>query len=126
MEFHGDPVNYLGNNGPPFLLPNKCVRDAEAIPRQQKLLFSLNNKPFQDEPDRKSRHLNLNPVSTGLRLFYDDEERNSSITSGSGNLTAASPIFSSLGNDIKRELDQQKEELDQFIRTQVLSSCGER
>lgn len=92
------------------------MRDAEAIPRQQqKLLFSLNNKPFPDEPE-----LNLNPVSTGLRLFYDDEERNSSITSGSGSLTAASSIFSSLGNDIKRELDQQKEELDHFIRTQVL------
>ncbi|KAL8534198.1 hypothetical protein ACS0TY_010268 [Phlomoides rotata] len=114
VQFHGDPVNYLGNNGPPFLLPNKCVRDAEAIPRQQqKLLFSLNNKPFQDEPE-----LNLNSVSTGLRLFYDDEERNSSITSGSGSLAASSSVFSSLGNDIKRELDQQKEELDHFIRTQ--------
>lgn len=64
--------------------------------------------------------LNLNPVSTGLRLSYDDEERNSSITSASGSLTAASSVFPSLGNDIKRELDQQKEELDRFIRTQVL------
>lgn len=116
VEFHADPVNYLGsNNGTPFLLPNKCGRDSEAIPRQQKFVFSLNN-----ESERKASILNLNPVSTGLRLSYDDEERNSSITSASGSLPAASPLFSSLSNDIKRELDHQKEELNHFIRTQVL------
>ncbi|KAG8366104.1 hypothetical protein BUALT_Bualt17G0041200 [Buddleja alternifolia] len=115
VEFHANPVNYLGNNhGPPFLLPNKCGRDTEAIPNQQKLQFSLNN----NEADRKASIVNQNPVSTGLRLSYDDDERNSSITSGSGSMTAASSIFSSLRNDIRRELDQQKEELDHFIRTQ--------
>ncbi|XP_057774526.1 probable BOI-related E3 ubiquitin-protein ligase 3 [Salvia miltiorrhiza] len=119
VEFHADPVNYLGsNNGPPYLLPNKCGRDAEAIPRQQKLLFSLNNNTSNDESERKASTLNLNPVSTGLRLSYDDEERNSSITSASGSLTAASSVFPYLSNDIKRELDQQKEELNHFIRTQ--------
>lgn len=123
VEFHADPVNYLGsNNGTPFLLPSKCGRDAEAIPRQQKQLFSLNNKTFNDETERKASTLNLNPVSTGLRLSYDDEERNSSITSASGSLTAASSVFPSLSNDIRRELDQQKEELNHFIRTQVLFS----
>ncbi|KAI3467544.1 hypothetical protein Pfo_024207 [Paulownia fortunei] len=119
VEFHADPVNYLGKNlGTPFLLPNKCGRDSEAIPRQQKLQFSINNRTFHDELDRKASILNLNPVSTGLRLSYDDDERNSSISSASGNLTAASSVFSSLSNDIKRELDQQKEELDHFIITQ--------
>ncbi|PIN18991.1 putative E3 ubiquitin ligase [Handroanthus impetiginosus] len=118
-EFHGDPVNYLGNNhGTPFLMSNKSVRDAEAIPRQQKLQFSLNNKTLHDEADRKASIFNQNPVSTGLRLSYDDDERNSSITSASGSLTAASSVFSSLSNEIRRELDQQKEEFDQFIRTQ--------
>lgn len=120
VEFHLDPVNYLGNNhGTPFLLPNKCGRDAEAIPREQKLQFSLNNKTFHDEPERKASMLNTNPVSTGLRLSYDDDEQSSSITSATGSLTAASSVF-----DMKRELDQQKEELDRFIRTQVcLIAC---
>lgn len=124
VEFNTAPVNYLGsNNGTSFLLSNNCGRDAEAIPRQQKLVFPLNNKTLNDEAERKASILNLNPVSTGLRLSYDDEERNSSITSASGSLPAASPLFSSLSNDIRRELDHQKEELDHFIRTQVLFSC---
>ncbi|KAK6117932.1 hypothetical protein DH2020_048337 [Rehmannia glutinosa] len=119
VEFHADTVNYLGkNHGTPFLLPNRCVRDAEAIPSQQKIQFSLNNRTFHDEPDRKASILNLNPVSTGLRLSYDDDERNSSITSASGSLTAASSVFSALSNDIKRELDQQNKDLNHFIRTQ--------
>ncbi|KAL0421381.1 UNVERIFIED_CONTAM: hypothetical protein Slati_3161000 [Sesamum latifolium] len=118
-EFHANPVNYIGNNhGTPFLLPNKCVRDDEAITRQQKLQISLNNRTFPDEADRKVSILNQNPVSTGLRLSYDDDERNSSITSASGSLTAASSVFSSLSNDIRRELDQQKEEFDQFMKSQ--------
>ena len=120
VEFHSDPVNYLGSNSDtPFLLSNKCGRDAEAIPRQQKFPFSLSNKTSNDESERRASTLNLNPVSTGLRLSYDDEERNSSITSASGSLTAASSVFPYLSNDIKSELDQQKEELNHFIRTQV-------
>ncbi|XP_047969588.1 E3 ubiquitin-protein ligase BOI isoform X2 [Salvia hispanica] len=119
VEFHSDPVNYLGSNSDtPFLLSNKCGRDAEAIPRQQKFPFSLSNKTSNDESERRASTLNLNPVSTGLRLSYDDEERNSSITSASGSLTAASSVFPYLSNDIKSELDQQKEELNHFIRTQ--------
>ncbi|KAL3631003.1 hypothetical protein CASFOL_023987 [Castilleja foliolosa] len=119
IEFRADTVNYLGkNNGPPFVLQNRFVGDAEAIPSQHKIQFSLNNRTFQDEPDRKAGNLNLNPVSTGLRLSYDDDERNSSITSASGSFTAASSVFSALGNDIKREIDQQNKELDLFIRIQ--------
>lgn len=63
---------------------------------------------------------NQNPVSTGLRLSYDDEERNSSVTSASGNMTAASSIIWSVGGNIRTELDQQKEEFDQYFKTQVL------
>ncbi|KAL2253612.1 UNVERIFIED_CONTAM: hypothetical protein Sindi_0155900, partial [Sesamum indicum] len=118
-EFHVNPVNYIGNNhGTPFLLPNKCVGDDEAITRQQKLQISLNNRTFPDEADRKVSILNQNPVSTGLRLSYDEDERNSSITSASGSLKDASSVFSSLSNDTRRELDQQKQELDQFIKSQ--------
>ncbi|KAL7133106.1 hypothetical protein ABFS83_12G118800 [Erythranthe nasuta] len=113
VQFHADPVNYIGNNhGTPILLPN------EAIPRKQKLQFSLNNnnKAFHEEHDRKASIHNLNHVSTGLRLSCDDEERNSSITSASGSLTSS--VLSSLTNDIKTELDQQNQELDHFIRIQ--------
>ncbi|XP_042063800.1 E3 ubiquitin-protein ligase BOI-like [Salvia splendens] len=119
VKFHSDPVNYLGsNNNAPFLLSNKCRRDAEAIPRLQNYPFSLSNKTSNDESERRASTLNLNPVSTGLRLSYDDEERNSSITSASGSLTVASSVFPYLSNDIKSELDHQKEELNHFIRTQ--------
>ncbi|KAL0357915.1 UNVERIFIED_CONTAM: hypothetical protein Scaly_1477200, partial [Sesamum calycinum] len=121
-----------GNTAAPPLLDNHFLYPADMsnqlqscgnLPAEfhanpQKLQISLNNRTFPDEADRKVSILNQNPVSTGLRLSYDDDERNSSITSGSGSLTAASSVFSSLSNDIRRELDQQKEEVDQFIKSQ--------
>lgn len=119
VEFHAAPVNYLDNkNGAPLFQPNKCGKTTEAIPRQN-LQFSLNNKICPDETDIKKNVLNQNHVSTGLRLSYDDEERNSSISSASGSMAAASSVFSSLSIDLKRELNQQEQELNQLIRTQV-------
>ena len=61
----------------------------------------------------------LSPL--GLRLSYDDDEHNSSVTS-SGSMTAAPSIILSLGDSIRAELDRQKEELDQYIKIQVLAS----
>ncbi|PIN09770.1 putative E3 ubiquitin ligase [Handroanthus impetiginosus] len=87
LESRADPINYLGNN-----------------------------KICQDEVDLKAKISNQNPVSTGLRLSYDDDERNSSITSGS--MKAASSVLPSLSDEIRREVDQQKEELDNFLRSQ--------
>ncbi|KAL3654038.1 hypothetical protein CASFOL_003719 [Castilleja foliolosa] len=117
-DFQADNVNYLGKNHvPTFVLQNRCGGDSEAIPSQKKIKFNLNNG-FHDEPNRNAGILNLNPVSTGLRLSYDDDERNSSISSASGSFTPSSSIFSALGNDIKREIDQQNKELDLFIRIQ--------
>ena len=119
--FNADPVNYFGNEHNATLLrPNKRSREAEAIASQQKLHISLNNNIYHDEVDRKARIPNQNPVSTGLRLSYDDEERNSSVTSASGSMTAASSIIWSAGDSIRTELDRQKEELDQYIKAQVL------
>lgn len=74
--------------------------------------------------DPKARILNQNPVSTGLRLSYDDDERNSSVTSASGSMTAASSIIWSVNDNIRTELDRQKEELDQYIKTQVPLDSG--
>ncbi|XP_051116582.1 E3 ubiquitin-protein ligase BOI-like [Andrographis paniculata] len=119
-EFHTDPVNYGGNTHPSTysLLPNKQVWDAEAILRQKNLQFSINKRTFNNEIDRKTGLLNPNPVCTGLRLSYDDDDgRNSSLTSASGSLTSA--VFPSLTNETLQELDQQREEFDRFIRSQA-------
>ncbi|XP_057497158.1 E3 ubiquitin-protein ligase BOI-like isoform X2 [Actinidia eriantha] len=110
-------VNYFGNgHDTPILHPNKRVREAENISRQQKLEISLNYNVCHDETDASIP--NQNPVSTGLRLSYDDDERNSSVTSASGSMTTAPPIILAFGDNIRTELDQQKEELDQFIKIQ--------
>lgn len=91
----------------------------EDIPRQQKLQISLNYNICHDEADRSASIPNPNPVSTGLRLSYDDDERNSSVTSASGSMTAAPTIIYSLGDNIRTELDRQKEEFDQYMKIQV-------
>ena len=97
------------------------LTEAEEISRRQKLQISLNYNISQDEADRSASFHNQNPVSTGLRLSYDDDEHNSSVTS-SGSMTAAPSIILSLGDSIRAELDRQKEELDQYIKIQVLAS----
>ncbi|GAV61014.1 zf-C3HC4_3 domain-containing protein [Cephalotus follicularis] len=114
-----DPVNYVGDgHTTPLLQPNKRVRETEDIPRQQKLRMSLNYNIFQDEADRSTSIPNPTPVSTGLRLSYDDDEHNSSVTSASGSMIAAPSVFLSLGDNIRNELDRQKEEFDQYIKIQ--------
>ncbi|KAL3819244.1 hypothetical protein ACJIZ3_005149 [Penstemon smallii] len=119
VEFNADPVNYLGTNHvAPLLQPNKCGIDTEAIPRPN-LPFTFKRKFSHEETDQKGGILNhTNPVSTGLKLSYDDDERNSSITYASGSMKTASSVFQSLSNDIKREFDQQEEELNRFVRTE--------
>ncbi|ESQ35793.1 hypothetical protein EUTSA_v10008132mg [Eutrema salsugineum] len=116
-----DPVNYFANdNLVPMIRPNKRGREAESISniqRQQKLQISLNynqnNISFPEEVPKE------NLVSTGLRLSYDDDERNSSVTSASGSIVAASPIFQSLDDSLRIDLHRQKDELDQFIKIQA-------
>lgn len=117
-----DPVNYFANdNLAPMIRQNsKRGRETEInnnMQRQQKLQISLNynynnNTVVQDEVTKQ------NLVSTGLRLSYDDDERNSSVTSANGSITT--PVFQSLGDNIRLDLDRQKEELDQFIKYRVL------
>ncbi|GLT36581.1 hypothetical protein SLA2020_109500 [Shorea laevis] len=112
-----DPVNFLGNEQlSPMIRPNKRGREMEDIQRQQKLQISLNYNICQEEADHSARNTNL--VSTGLRLSYDDDERNSSVTSASGSMAAVPSIMFSLGDNIHRELDRQKEEFDQYIKIQ--------
>ncbi|KAI4328217.1 hypothetical protein L6164_020590 [Bauhinia variegata] len=114
-----DPVNYFGNEQiSPMIRPNKRGREMEDISNQQKLQISLNYNVCQDDADRSASIPNPNPVSTGLRLSYDDDERNSSVTSASGSMATAPSIILSLGDNIRTELDRQKEELDQYIKLQ--------
>ncbi|KAG7653812.1 Zinc finger RING-type [Arabidopsis suecica] len=117
-----DPVNYFANdNLVPMIRSNKRGREAESISnniqRQQKLQMSLNynhnNISVREEVPKE------NLVSTGLRLSYDDDERNSSVTSASGSIVAASPIFQSLDDSLRIDLHRQKDELDQFIKIQA-------
>lgn len=115
-----DPVNCFGNEHmTPMLHPNKRARETEDFSRQQKLQISLNYNMCQEEAARSASVPNPNPVSTGLRLSYDDDERNSSVTSASGSMTVAPSVILSLGENIRTELDRQKEEFDQYIKIQV-------
>lgn len=113
-----DPVNYFGNeHTTPVLGLHKRSRETEDFVRQQKLHISLNYNLCQDEVDRSASIPNSNPVSTGLRLSYDDDERNSSVTSASASMAAPSFMLS-LCENIGSELERQKEEFDQFIKIQ--------
>ena len=102
--------------------PNKRGREAETISRQQRLQFSLNQNTCNDEADQVACIPIQNPVSTGLRLSYDDDERNSSITSGSGSMAASPPIILSLGDNLRNELERQEEEFNNYFKIQVCVS----
>lgn len=118
-----DPVNYFANDNLSPMIRHNSKRGRETeinnnIQRQQKLQISLNynynnNNVIQDEVPKQ------NLVSTGLTLSYDDDERNSSVTSANGSITT--PGFQSLSDNIRVDLDRQKEELDQFIKYRVLT-----
>lgn len=84
---------------------------------EQKLKISLNNF-FRDDVNKSSSIPNANILSTGLRLSYDDDERNSSVTSASESMSTL-PAILSLGHNLKSEIDSQKDELNRYIRIQV-------
>ncbi|CAK9155226.1 unnamed protein product [Ilex paraguariensis] len=116
-----DKVNYFGSeNKTPIFRPNKRGREAKDISRQRKLQISWNQNIYHDEADRPTAIQNQNPVSTGLKLSYDDDERNSSVTSTSRSMTAPSSIILPLSDNMMTELDRQTEELDQYIKTQEI------
>lgn len=129
-----DPVNYFANDninlGPMIRHSSKRGRETEInnnIQRQQqKLQISLNyNNNYNNNNNgvvlQQDEVPKQNLVSTGLRLSNDDDERNnSSVTSANGSFTT--PMFQSLSDNIRLDLDRQKDELDQFIKFRVLIS----
>lgn len=113
-------INYVRNeHAPTTSRPNKRVREEEPTFLQRKLEMSVNNNLNLDKPGRSG--LLHNPVSPGLRLSSEKEERSSSVTSTSENLINAFPFALSLGNTVKLEIDRQMEELGQYIKLQVYS-----
>ncbi|KAL1554166.1 RING-type E3 ubiquitin transferase [Salvia divinorum] len=98
--------------------PSKRVREEETVYVQQKLDMSANTNLHLNKPSHTGLLLNPTPVSPGLRLSNEKEERSSYVTSTSENLTNAFPFGLSLGNTVKHEIDRQMEELGQYIKLQ--------
>ncbi|XP_076960527.1 E3 ubiquitin-protein ligase BOI-like [Bidens hawaiensis] len=93
--------------------PAKRAREPGPVTTQQKLHISLNNF-CQDDVTRN----NMNPhhVSTGLKLSYEEDERNSSVTTVNENLKALYLVAHSLTNSIKLEMDRQREVIDHYVK----------
>ncbi|XP_076889325.1 BOI-related E3 ubiquitin-protein ligase 1-like [Bidens hawaiensis] len=108
---------HYDHNSPAFR-SNKRQREVDDMFMQKKLQMSLNNNFYHDDFDRPSSILNPHKVSTGLKLSYDDEEWNSSITSASASMTLAPSLMSSIGYSITTELDRHNEEFKRFITIQ--------
>lgn len=99
----------------------KRTMEAESVSRQPTCLVSINKNFSHDKAGQSGSILNPNPVSTGLKLSYEEDEHNSSVTSASESMTAVLPIILSLGDNLKLEIDRQKEDFDHYIRLQVIS-----
>ncbi|PON72204.1 E3 ubiquitin-protein ligase BOI [Parasponia andersonii] len=98
--------------------PNHRSRETDSIFMQQKHLLPINNYICQDKAGQSGSILNPNPVSTGLKLSYEEEEHNSSVTSASENLKAVLPVISSISDNLKIQIDRQKDEFDQYVKVQ--------
>ena len=88
--------------------------DGDTLPMQKKLHISLNNTFYQDEAGHIGTVLNRNPVSTGLKLSYEEEERDSSVTCTCKNMKSNVPVMLSLGNIVKMEIDRQTEDFSLY------------
>ncbi|MCD9642738.1 hypothetical protein HAX54_029680 [Datura stramonium] len=115
----GYPVSHTVNEHPSAALrPTKKVRDVEPNCSRQKLQISLNNNFGQNELDQAGSILNPITVSTGLRLSYEEKERNSSVTSAPENMKAALPAPLPIDSGFKYEIDRQREEFDHYVKVQ--------
>ncbi|KAI4336155.1 hypothetical protein L6164_014720 [Bauhinia variegata] len=105
-------LNYVGDENNPMMEPIKKGMEVGPLSRQPKHPISLNSKSFQDEVGRSGYAPIL--VSTGLKLSYEEDEHNSSVSCEG--LKVALPIISSFGDNLMPEIDQQKEELDFYMK----------
>ncbi|KAF5758580.1 putative transcription factor C2H2 family [Helianthus annuus] len=113
-----EKVNFVGNeNTTASGRPIKRVREVGPGFTQQKVQRSLNNL-CQDDAGLARTAMNQNHVSTGLKLSYGEDERNSSITSVNENLSGLRPVTCSLANSIQLEMDCQHKLLDHYVKVQ--------
>ncbi|XP_062218096.1 BOI-related E3 ubiquitin-protein ligase 1-like [Phragmites australis] len=109
--------NYTGNNHLSAMNQARNTSIDAGDERQLKLQMSLNNYHQQDA-DRLARLGNPSAVSTGLRLSYEDDEHNSSITSGSGSMSLL-PTTMSFVDDLMAEMDKENKEISYYLRLQA-------
>lgn len=98
-----------GNHNP---LMETVKRGAElgSLSKEHKYPISLDNNSCQDNAGYSGSGYAPNMVSTGLRLSYEENKHNSSITF---------PGKADIDDNLKVEIDQQKKELDFYIKFQV-------
>jgi E3 ubiquitin-protein ligase BOI and related proteins len=85
--------------------------------KQLKLQMSLNNC-HPEEAGQLVRMGNPGAVSTGLRLSYEDDERNSSITSRGASLSSL-PTTMSFADDLMAQMDKENKEMGHYLKLQV-------
>uniref|UniRef100_A0ACD5TC64 Uncharacterized protein n=1 Tax=Avena sativa TaxID=4498 RepID=A0ACD5TC64_AVESA len=104
--------NYNGNINMPVMNQVRKTSDYTVDEKKLKLQMSLNNYA-----DGLACTGNSSVVSTGLKLSYEDNERNSCITSGSGSMSL--PTTTPFVNDIMTEMEKGNKEIDHYFKTQV-------
>lgn len=114
--------NYTGNTHLPVMNQARTSNIDAGTENLLKLQMSLNDY-HQQNADRLVRVGNPSAVSTGLRLSYEDDEHNSSITSGSGSMTSLPTTMSSV-DDLMAELDKENKEISYYLRVQVNIQCS--
>lgn len=113
--------NYTGNNHLSVVNQARKTNSDTGDEKQLKLQISLNNFHLEDA-DRLACVGNPNAVSTGLRLSNEDDEWNSSITSGSGSMSSL-PTMMSFVDELMAEMDKENKEVDCYFQTQVNIPC---
>ncbi|KQJ93125.1 E3 ubiquitin-protein ligase BOI [Brachypodium distachyon] len=113
--------NYNGNNHLPIMNQARNTCNYTVDEKKLKLQMSLNSFPPGDA-DRLPCTGNSSAVSTGLRLSYEDNERNSSIASGSGSMSSL-PTTRPEIDAIMAEMEKENKEIDYYFRVQVEQLC---
>ncbi|KAL6629216.1 hypothetical protein ACP70R_028981 [Stipagrostis hirtigluma subsp. patula] len=109
--------NYTGNNHLSVMNQARNRNIDTGDEKQLKLQMSLNNY-HQEDADRFAPVGHPSTVSTGLKLSYEDDERNSSITSGSGSMSSL-PTTTSFADDFMAEMDKENKEISYYLRLQA-------
>lgn len=120
---NGADKEIVANN---LLGSRKRSREAEDLrsqwQQQQQLLMNTVSEFHQNTGPGSVVNPQSTGVSTGLRLtFEDDRLRSSSPVSTSGRLEATKIFTSSIAENFGTHLQQERDEIEQLLKTQVLS-----